>query len=73
MEQRRPRRWPWSGRRLLGGTPVPPEARRLRAGDGIDEAAIEATDAGEPGGGADIARDVGDLDDPFDGERGRQG
>jgi hypothetical protein len=73
MDERRPRRWPWSGWRLRGGTPVPPEPRHLRSSDGIDEAAIGATDPAEPGGGADIARDFGDLGDPFDSERGRQG
>jgi hypothetical protein len=54
-------RRPWIGWRILGGAPVPPIRRTLRAGDGIDEAAIGG-DVGDPGGGADIARDFGDLD-----------
>jgi hypothetical protein len=62
------RKWPWRGWRLLGGTPVPPLRRTLRAGDGIDEASIGGG-PGEPGGGADIARDFGELGDPFSGDR----
>jgi hypothetical protein len=61
----KPRRWPWRTWRILGGTPVPPERRSRRASDGIDEASIGGG-PGDPGGGADIARDFGDLDvDPF--------
>jgi hypothetical protein len=63
-EEGRGIRWPWVGWRLRGGAPVPPERRTLRSGDGIDEAAIGGG-AGEPGGGADIASDFGDLPDPL--------
>jgi hypothetical protein len=42
--------------------------RTLRAGDGIDEASIGGG-PGEPGGGADIARDFGKLGDPFSSDR----
>ena len=67
------RRWPWQGWRLLGGARTPPEHRTLRRSDGLDEAAIGAVEPAEPGGGADLARDFGDLGDPFVSERGRQG
>jgi hypothetical protein len=72
MEGRR-RRWPWQGWRILGGAPVPPDRRSLRASDGVDEAAIGTTDPAETAGGPDIARDYGRLGDPLEGDRGRQG
>jgi hypothetical protein len=65
---REPRRWPWRTWRILGGPAVPPERPSLRTGDGIDEAAIGGG-PGDLGGGADIARDFGDLGDPFDDDR----
>lgn len=58
------RRWPWRGWRLRGGASVPPVRRTWRASDGIDEASIGGGPA-DPGGGADIARDWGELGDPF--------
>lgn len=61
------------GWRLLGGAPVPPERRSRRSSDGVDEAAIGAVDPAEPGGGADIARDFGDLGDPFADDRPDRG
>jgi hypothetical protein len=68
------RRWPWGGWRIRGGTAVPPERRSLRSSDGIDEAAIGGDpDVAEPGGGQEIARDFGDLGDPFDRDPGRPG
>jgi hypothetical protein len=50
---------------------VPPERRSLRSSDGVDEAAIGGDpDVAEPGGGQEIARDLGDLGDPFDEREG---
>jgi hypothetical protein len=63
-QPRERRRWAWSDWRILGGAPVPPVRRTLRAGDGLDEASIGGGPS-DPGGGADIARDWGDLGDPF--------
>jgi hypothetical protein len=53
---------------------VPPAQRSLRSGDGVDEAAIGGDpDVAEPGGGQEIARDFGDLGDPFDHDPARAG
>jgi hypothetical protein len=62
------RRRGWHTWRLLGGARVPPDLRTLRHSDGIDEASLGGG-PGEPGGGADIARDFGDLGDPFADDR----
>jgi hypothetical protein len=66
------RRWPFGGWRIRGGAPVPPQRRSLRAGDGIDEAAIGSTEVGEPGGGQEIARDWGPFPDPLADEEDRR-
>lgn len=63
-----PRRRGWQTWRILGGARVPPDRRTLRHSDGVDEASIGGG-PGEPGGGADIARDFGDLGGPFAEER----
>jgi hypothetical protein len=70
-QERERRRWPWQGWRIFGGAPTPPERRSLRSSDGIDEAAIGGDlDVAEPGGGQEVARDLGELGDPFE-ERDR--
>ncbi|MFL5953432.1 MAG: hypothetical protein ACJ76I_04895 [Gaiellaceae bacterium] len=57
-------RWWTRTWRLFGGVAVPPLRRVWRRGwGGIDAASIPAPD--DPGGGADIARDLGPFDDPF--------
>jgi hypothetical protein len=58
------RRWFWQDWRIFGGAPVPPARRTLRWSDGVDAASIGA-DVDDAGGGADIARDFGDLGDPL--------
>jgi hypothetical protein len=52
--------------RLLGGMAVPPLRRAWRRGwGGVDEAAIGGG-TGDPGGGMDIAADLGPFEDASD-------
>jgi hypothetical protein len=46
---------------------VPPVRRTLRASDGIDEAAVGGG-PDDPGGGMDIARDLGPFEEPRAGD-----